>query len=126
MAKKKSDGVNKSQAIRDYYAANPKAKPMEVAEAMKAQGIDVTAQFVSTVKSNSKKSKTTSTRGRASSRKAVSKKAVKKATRRGPRASKATSEVSLDSLLNAKKLVEEMGGVEGARNALSVLEQLMD
>ncbi|EMI56532.1 hypothetical protein [Rhodopirellula sallentina] len=119
MAKKKSGGVNKSQAIRDYCSANPKAKPLEVAEAMKAQGIDVTAQFVSTVKSNSKKSKTT--RGR----KAVSKKAVKKATRRGPRTS-AASEVSLDSLLNAKKLVEEMGGVEDARNALSVLEQLMD
>ncbi|MCM2374026.1 hypothetical protein [Aporhodopirellula aestuarii] len=120
MAKKKSDGVNKSQAIRDYYAANPKAKPMEVAEAMKAQGINVTAQFVSTVKSNSKKSKTT--RGRASAKKSVAKKPAKRATR----ASKATSEVSLDSLLNAKKLVEEMGGVEGARNALSVLEQLMD
>ncbi|TWT74934.1 hypothetical protein [Allorhodopirellula solitaria] len=127
MAKKKSSGVNKSQAIRDYYAANPTAKPMEVADAMKAQGIDVNAQFVSTVKSNSKKSKKTGRRGRPPGSTAKKSSVAKKAGR--PPASKAkanSDEVSLDSLINAKRLVEEMGGVENARNALSVLEQLMD
>lgn len=128
MAKKNSSGVNKSQAIRDYYADNPEAKPIEVAEAMKAQGIDVNAQFVSTVKSNAKKSKKTGRRGRPAGVSAkVAAPAAKKLGR--PPAAKArtnSGEVSLDSLINAKKLVEEMGGAENARNAISVLEQLMD
>lgn len=129
MAKKNSSGVNKSQAIRDYYADNPDAKPIEVANAMKAQGIDVNAQFVSTVKSNAKKSKKTGRRGRPAgvSAKATAAPAAKKLGR--PPATQTRSkggEVSLDSLINAKKLVEEMGGVENARNVISVLEQLMD
>ncbi len=125
MAKKKSSGVNKSQAIRDYCEANPSAKPMEVAEAMKAQGIDVNAQFVSTVKSNSKKSKKTGRRGRPAGVSAKQGAPAKKAGR--PAASRSRNgELSLDSLINAKKLVEELGGVENARNAISVLEQLMD
>lgn len=127
MAKKKSNGVNKSQAIRDYYTANPSAKPMEVAEAMNAQGIEVNAQFVSTVKSNSKKSKKTGRRGRPAGVSATPSSSATKAGR--PAAAKApaaTGEVSLDALINAKKLVEEMGGAENARNAITVLEQLMD
>lgn len=129
MAKKNSSGVNKSQAIRDYYADNPTAKPIEVAEAMKAQGIDVNAQFVSTVKSNAKKSKKTGRRGRpaGASAKSTAAPAAKKVGRPPASQTRAHSgEVSLDSLINAKKLVEEMGGVENARNVISVLEQLMD
>lgn len=128
MAKKKTDGVNKSQMIRDYYEANPSARPLEVAAAMQEQGLNVTAQFVSTVKSNSKKSKKTGRRGRpaGSSSKQVP---ATKATKNAPAAAKrsaASGEVSLDSLLNAKKLINEMGGIENARNALTVLEQLTD
>ncbi len=127
MAKKKSNGVNKSQAIRDYYAANPSAKPMEVADAMKAEGIDVNAQFVSTVKSNSKKSKKTGRRGRPAGVSAKSAGPAKKVGRPATaKANLSSGEVSLDSLINAKKLVEEMGGAENARNAISGLEQLMD
>lgn len=55
MAKKKSAGVNKSQLIRDYMSANPDASPKAVAEAMSAQGVVVSPQFVSTTKSNAKK-----------------------------------------------------------------------
>lgn len=127
MAKKKSNGVNKSQAIRDYYDANPAAKPMEVAEAMNAQGIDVNAQFVSTVKSNSKKSKKTGRRGRPAGVSAKTAAPAKKLGR--PAATKSrvgSGEISLDSLINAKKLVEELGGVENARKTIGVLEQLMD
>ena len=119
MAKKKSS-VNKSQAIRDYYDANPDAKPLEVVAAMKKQGVTVNAQFVSTVKSNAKK-KTTRGKPTASAKKS-------KTGKRGPRKAtlKADGAISLDSLIKAKQLVEEMGGVEEARNALTALEQLMD
>ena len=38
---KKSKGPNKSQAIRDYYKSNPKAKPKDVVTALKKKGVDV-------------------------------------------------------------------------------------
>lgn len=123
---KKTSGPNKSQAIRDYYAANPEAKPKQVVEALAAQGIEVSAAFVSTIKSTSK--------------------GDKPATRRGPRASKSTrtaaapaapraaassnkrSEhtLSIDNLLKAKDLVKELGGIDNAINTLSALKQLAD
>ena len=43
--------INKSQAIRDYYKANPKAKGSEVVDALAKKGITVTANLVNTVKS---------------------------------------------------------------------------
>ena len=55
MAKKAKEGANKSQLIRSYIAEHPEATPRGVAEAMAAQGVEVSAQFVSTVKSNDKK-----------------------------------------------------------------------
>jgi len=122
---KKSGGVSKSGAIRDYYAANPKAKPMEVSAKLAEQGIEVTPAFVSTVRSTDKrKSK--------SGRKASKKRSVKRSARVAskattPRSTKgASGEVSLDSLLKVKRIVEEMGGVDDAKNALTALEKLMD
>ena len=43
--------VNKSQAIRDYFKANKKAKTSEVVDALAKKGITVTANLVTTVKS---------------------------------------------------------------------------
>ena len=47
--------VNKSQAIRDYYKSNKKAKTQEVIDALAAQGITVTPNLVTTVKAKSKR-----------------------------------------------------------------------
>ena len=103
MAKKK---VNKSQAIRDCCAANPDAGPTEVAAALKKQKIIVTPAMVSTVKTASKKKR----RGR------------KKAARG---AKKATGDaIALSSLLAAKKMAEQLGGVEKAQAALAALAKL--
>ena len=49
MAKKKR--VNKSQAIRDLWTADPKLSPKEISEKLKEQGITASAQYVSTIKS---------------------------------------------------------------------------
>lgn len=43
------NGENRSQAIRDYVAANPNAKPSEIVTGLKAQGITVTPSLVSSV-----------------------------------------------------------------------------
>ena len=51
----KSIGPNKSQAIRDYYKANKKAKTAEVIDALAKKGITVTSNLVTTVKSKHNK-----------------------------------------------------------------------
>lgn len=123
---KKSGAPNKSQAIRDYYEANPDAKPMEVSAELSKKGIVVTPAFVSTVKST-----TMGKSARRSAKKSASnvKKSSNGAKRGRPVGStnKATSsnEVSLDSLLQVKRIVEEMGSVQDAKNALTALEKLM-
>ncbi len=47
--------VNKSQAIRDYYKLNPKAKTQEVVDALAKKGITVTTGLVTNVKSTHNK-----------------------------------------------------------------------
>jgi hypothetical protein len=115
---KKSSGVNKSKAIREYYEANPRAKPMEVSEALKKKGITVSPGFVSTIRSTSKskKGKKKSTRARAS-----------KVTPRSRPAAGATSkaDVSIESLVKLKSVVSELGGIDKTRNVLDGLETLM-
>ena len=57
MARRTSGDVNKSKAVREYIAAHRKAKPRQIVEAMKAQGIVVTANYASNIKSTMKRKK---------------------------------------------------------------------
>lgn len=124
MAKKKSGGPNKSAAIRDYVTANPEAKPPEIVAAMKAQGIDVSTAFVSTVKSKTVgKSAKKKGRKKAGRPKGTTKAAVAAAP--AARSSNGQSNVSVDQLLKAKKLVGDLGGVSQARAALEALERIV-
>jgi len=116
MAKKRS-GVNKSKAIREYYEQNPDAKPLDVVAALKQQGVNVSAAFVSTIRSTSKKkSAPTGKRGRP-----VGSTSARTSSGGGGGAS-----VSIDSLLKMKSAVKDMGGIEKAKAALSALEKLID
>ena len=95
--------------IRAYYAANPGAKPKEVSAQLKKKGISVTPAFVSTIRSTSKKRGKIGRPGRPVG--SVSK------TRNG--------QVSVDTLLAAKELVDQMGGISQAKTAINALEKLM-
>ena len=55
VAEAKTEGISKSQAIRDYLKANKKAKPQEVVDALKKQGIETTANYVSNLRATRKK-----------------------------------------------------------------------
>lgn len=105
MAKKAKSGPNKSSAIRDFKASNPTASPKEIAEALGKSGIGVSAQFVSTVLSNAKKK-------------------GGKIGKRGPKPGRKAASGNLEQLLTAKKLVEQLGGIDNARAAINVLSQL--
>ena len=120
---KKSGGPNKSQAIRDYYAANPNAKPKEISAELKKAGVDVTPAFISTIRSTSmgKKKKTTKT---STAKAAPAKVASKKAT--PAPAAKSGVSVSIESLLKAKSMVKELGGIDNAIATLSALKRLAD
>ena len=128
---KKSEGPNKSQAIRDYHDANPSEKPKQVAAGLKAQGVTVTPAFVSTILSNYKKKSTVGRPGRPAGAKSgrragrPGRSTVNAAPAASSRSTSGGDEVSIDSLLKVKKIVAEMGSVSEARNALSAYEKLM-
>lgn len=120
MAKKEdADSANKSQAIRDFLAANPKAKPRQVVAALKEQGHEITAAYVSTIKSlDKKKNGKVGRRGRP----AGSTKAAAAAAAAQPVA--AGNDNFLQSLLTAKKLAEQLGGIAQAKAAIDALAKL--
>jgi hypothetical protein len=98
------EGPSKSEAIRNYKSKNPDAGPKAIAAALADDGIKVTPAFVSTVLSNDKrKGGGTGRRGR----------------RPGG------GNASLDNLIQAKKLAEQMGGIEQARAALDALARIL-
>lgn len=49
----RTKGMNKSEAIREYLKANPKAKAKDVVEALKGKGVNVTANLVYFLKGKS-------------------------------------------------------------------------
>lgn len=95
---------NKSQLIRDYAAKHAGAKPSEIVEGLKAH--KVSYALVSNVLHRAKHGKS------------------KKGRRQGSHASHNRAALNLEALLATKKLVEQLGGVEHAKTALSVLEKL--
>lgn len=102
MAKKR--GVNKSEKIREFIAANPTATPKVIIGGLKQSGLTVTNSLVNAIKYGS------------------SSKAKK--TRRG-RASASTSAISIEDLIGAKQIADQLGGVEKAKKALGMLERLL-
>lgn len=122
---KRSSGPNKSAAIREYLDKNPEAKPREIVDALKAQGVDVTPAFVSTIKSKSGGAAAPKKR-RGRPARAASAPRTQRATSQpaAGRAASANDKVSVDSLIRAKKLAQELGGVDKARAALSALEKI--
>lgn len=103
MARKSANGTNLSQQIRDYLKTHRRAKPKQVVAAFAEQGVTVLPQYVSTVKTNAKKLK----------------------KKRGTSAKATPSDsVSISTLLQAKKLAEQLGGVAEAKLALDALARL--
>jgi hypothetical protein len=103
MAKSKKEAVNKSQAIRDALAAHPEKSPSEIAEALKAQGLDVNAQYVSTIKSNAK----------AKGRKTVLKRKPGRAGNNG-----------FGTVAAALEFIRAAGGLAEAKHALQTVEEI--
>jgi len=102
----------KTAAIKAALKANPTKTMKEIAELLKEQGFETTANYIGGVKSAMK----------------AKKKAKKAAPAAAPEAGPALPKdaVSVGLLVKAKKLVKELGGVKEAKTALNALAQLMD
>ena len=107
MAKKTTSGT-KSAAIRNYKASNPTAKPKEIAEALSKAGDKVTSAFVSTVLSNDRR------KGK-----------KRKGGRPGRKPGRPAAAGGFDSLVQAKKLADQLGGVAKAQAALDALAKIL-
>ncbi len=95
--------VNMSQAVRDYLTEHPDAGTKEISEALAKQQMSVSDATIYNVKSS-----------------------MKTPARRKPGRPKSTAndEMSISTLLGAKKLAEQLGGVKSARQAINVLAKL--
>ena len=110
MAKRK---VNKSQVIRDYYAANPGVGPTAIVNGLKEQGYNVSVALVSqALKSMSKEPKK---RGRPPKGGSG---AVSSAS------PKAAEMSSVDHLLLAAEYCSKVGSVDAAIDALHALKKI--
>jgi hypothetical protein len=106
VAKKAAGGPSKSELIRNYKKSHDDAGPTEIAAALSKEGTKVTPQFVSTVLSNDKRK---------------SGKRRRKGARRGPR----PAGDAIQTLVQAKKLADQMGGIEKARAAIEALSKIL-
>jgi arginine repressor len=105
MAKKPA--VNKSQSVRDYLKAHPGTANKEIAQALSKQGIKISANHVSNIKSKIAVSK--------GKRKRRSKAAKTMSTKSG---------VSVHEIKAAFGLLKECGGVERAKEALAAAREI--
>ncbi len=102
----------KTAAIQAALKAHRNKSPKEIAELLTASGLTTTAGQVSNVKSLL-----------ASKRKA---KAASAATVEAAAPAVPADAISLAALQAAKKLIQELGGVANAKQALNALGQLLD
>jgi hypothetical protein len=111
MAKKRGRRrVNKSQAIRDYLQQDPGATPKQIVTALAERGVKVSEGLAGNVKYTSGPGGARRGRGRGRGR---------------PRTRRvAVNTLSAQDLVEAKKLADQLGGIEQARRALEALEQL--
>ena len=108
-------GVNMSDAIRDFIAANPSASRPEIRDTLQAQGVAVSNSLVNAVFMKVKKG------GSMSAKRGPGR---PKAAPRAAAPASSGGNMSAAELINAKQLVDQIGGIDKVREALALLEQL--
>lgn len=125
MAKRK---VNKSDKIREYLAEHPDASPKTIQAALKEQGVSVSTGLCSNVKYTSPKGpgaakqKKKPSNGRRRGR--PPKSASSNSSSSKSSGSSAGNAFTAEELRGAKGLIDSLGGVAKAKEALALLEDL--
>ena len=100
MAKK--NGVNKTQAVREYFRAHKKAKNQEVVDALAKQGITITANYVGNIKATHNKRR----------------RAMRKVVAKGG--------VGIPEVKAALAFIKLTGSVAAAKQALAVAQEIRE
>jgi hypothetical protein len=100
MAKKEK--VNKTQAVREYFKANPKAKNQEVVNALAKKGIEISANYVGNIKATHNKRR----------------RAMRKVVTKGG--------VGIPEVKAALAFLKVMGSVAKATQALAVAQEIRE
>jgi len=116
---KRKNGNSKTDAILKYSKEHPNEGPSAISAALSSQGIKVSAQYVSTIKS---KFGVAGPRKRRAGRGRKAKALSTGATR--SRASGGRHDVGYESLLKAKNFVQSVGGIENAKRVLEAFANL--
>jgi hypothetical protein len=103
--------VSGSESIRQFIAQHPGAMPREIEKGLKAAGIRVSLGLISNVKYGGGTTKAKKKRGRRAM--------LDVAARKTP-----VVAVTVEQLLDVKRLADSLGGAEHIRQALETLEQL--
>jgi hypothetical protein len=118
MAKKQE--INKSQAVRDYVKANPRAMTTEITAALNDQGIKITRNYVANIKTKINKER----EGRKSR---AAKPAVVPANVIAPepeKVAKGNGTVSLDHVRAAARMVSALGGQVRVNELLDLIKDV--
>ncbi len=115
MAKKRR-GINRTEKVREYMSLHPTQSISEVLAGLENQGIKVSRSLVSQVRKRSEM-----TNAGDSTRSATKNVANRK---RSVTAGAGEKVITADDLIEAKKLADELGGLDRVREALDALEKL--
>lgn len=106
MPKKEAADINRSKVIREFKDDNPDAKPKRISSFLKDKyGVSVSPQYVSSILSNAKR------------------KGGKIGKRGRPR--KPSESVGSNELFLVKQLIEQVGSIDAARQAIQTYDELM-
>src|SRR4029077_12754697 len=101
----------KTQAARDYLAAHPEASPKEIVAGLATTGMKIKIGLANSIKYSKRGKKKAGRRGRAPTMTAAARHSSNGA-------------VTVEQLLEVKKLADSIGGAEQVRQALDALEML--
>jgi hypothetical protein len=107
MAKSKTNGVNKSAAIRELFKQNPQIKAQEIVSSLATKGIQVSKNLVYLVKGQ--------TQGEQTRRRRVHRSAANVARASG-------SADAVKTILKVKSLASEVGGLDNLKALVEALD----
>lgn len=116
--------VNVSEAVRNYLSGNKGAKPKEVSEALKKEGVHVTPSYVSNIKANLAKSSQTKGKGKRKKRTARAALGIVAAAVAGDLSAKEQIAVIVN-LKKAVKPITKKLTPEQAKQSLEILSELV-
>jgi hypothetical protein len=116
MAKKPK--VNKTQAVRDYLKAHPEAKSGEIVAALAKQGIKITPNYVSNIKTTTSKARKAKKTVKQQAAVAVAAPAVVE------KPMKTGDTITLEQIKKTAKTIKAMGGFQRVTEVLEAIKEL--